>query len=88
MAITLKQLKDAADAALATGNYSQAKQILIRLQVQLAATPDGSQGGGTLEFDRRQIELAIKQCDRQIAQARLNCKGLFGVSKIKYVDPQ
>lgn len=78
---TLQALRDAANAAIASGDYATAQTNLEQAQVMLATMPDTEMEGKSMRWYRESIVTALTQINRQ-----RQASGGIQRTKITYVN--
>lgn len=75
-AASVNTLMDAAVAALEAGDYATALTKLMAAKASLAAIPDSSKAGESLNYDRGSIDELIRQVRQQQTAASVSANGI------------
>lgn len=87
---TINTLRDAASAAVASGDYTSARQYAMQAQVLIATTPDVQRGsrndGEALKWRGEEIAEFLRHLNRLAAASSVATNGLAG-TKLTYARP-
>lgn len=88
-ASTIRTLMASAQSAIASGDWTTARNKAEQALALILAMPDGASSSHSMQWDRSAIERFIAKCERNEAVSTQSTAGnsLFGVQKFKYVSP-
>lgn len=88
-ASTIRTLMAAAQAAIASNDWTTAKGNAEQALALLVSMPDGASSSHSQQWNREALERFIKHCEKREVVSVQSSAGnsIFGVQKFKYVSP-